>query len=182
MEPSKKHTFTKEQLNIPDDGLIHLHDLSFDFEDYFERYEKREMDEDEASEYNARVMGLFCKALWESGGDTRAIPPWVADHLAKKFYESLGGVPWGDLMGLPWDQKTPVFTKKGQRAFDIYAYIQNTLKSQPDANVTDLLAEAAKQLNISYETARADYYSMKNALSTDPASMPENFLNKMDNF
>lgn len=182
MTQSKKHVFTKEQLNIPDDGLIHLHDLSFDFEDYFERYDKREMDEDEASEYNARVMGLFCKALWESGGDTSAVPGWVAHHLAKKLYESLGGESWGDLMGLPWDPKTPLLTKKGQRAFDIYAYIQNTLKSQPDANVTDLLAEAAGQLNVSYETARADYYAMKNALSSDPASMPDNFLNKMDSF
>ena len=182
MPQIKKHVFTKEQLNIPDDGLIHLHDLSFDFEDYFERYDKGEMDEDEASEYNARVMGLFCKALWENGGDTSAVPGWVAHHLAKKFYESLGGVAWGDLMGLPWDQKNPRFTKKGQRAFDIYAYIQNTLKIQPDANVTDLLAEAAKQLNLSFETIRADYYAMKKALDSNPASMPDNFLNNMDNF
>lgn len=161
MKQAKKHTFTKEQLCIPDDGMIHLHDLSFDFEDYFDRFEKGEMDEDEKRDYSARVMGLFCKSLWEHG-DTRAVPYWVANYLAEKLCQSLGGVPWGDLVDLPWDRKEPFLTKNGQRAFETYAHVHNTLLKNEKANITDLIAEAAKKFNVSYETARKDYYDMKN--------------------
>ena len=115
MKLTKKHTFTKEQLCIPDDGVIYLDDLSFDFKDYFDRFD-----------------------------------------------QSLGGVPWGDLVDLPWDRKEPFLTKNGQRAFETYAHVHNTLLKNEKANITDLIAEAAKKFNVSYETARKDYYDMKN--------------------
>lgn len=162
----------KERQNLPDDdGLIHFHDMSFDFEDYFNRYESGTMCEEEKEEFSARVMGLFCRDSFDSG----TVKPWVANYIAEKLYEALGGVPWSDIMGLPWDERTSYLTPKGERAFETYAYVHNTQLEQPDARITDLIAEAAKKLNVSFETARADYYAMKSGIGKK-TGIPSRFL------
>ena len=165
----------KSRWNIPDDGLVHLHDLDFDFEDYFERFHAGNMSEDERRDFSARVYGMFCRDFFNSGGDPGAVQPWAANYIAKNLFQAIGGVPWQDLMGLPWDEPTPYFTQRGQRAFDIYAGVENTLNDTPDANTTDLIYEQAKTHNVSYETARADYYAMKKAIKWK-TGIPGKFL------
>ena len=149
------------QWGVSDDGLVHFHDLDFDLEGYFDRYETEQLSEDEKAEFSARVYGLFCRDFFKSGGHPAAIEPWVASYVAKKLFQGLGGVPWNDLMGMPWDEPTPMMTKRGERAFSIYAGIRNSLHAYPDAKVSDLLREAAQAHCVSYETDRRDYYAMK---------------------
>ena len=91
-------------------------------------------------------------------------------------------MPWNDIMGLPWDEPTPHFTPKGKRAFDTYAHVHNTLLSQPNANITDLIAEAAQSFSVSFESARNDYYTMKKAFSVRPVEIPAKFLNSKGDF
>lgn len=162
------------------DGVIHLMDLDFDFEDYFKRHREGNMSDDEKQDFSARIGGMFCRDFYKSGGDASAIQPWVMSYIVDRVFQSLGGVPWGDLMNLPWDNKTKFFTPKGQRAFDIYAHVENTLKKQPDANVTDLISEAARNHNVSYETARADYYAMKKGIKWKTGIPPKFLFNDPD--
>lgn len=169
----------KIKQDIPDDGLVHLHDMSFDFEDYFERHGTDRMSKEEEEEFSARVYGVFCRSVFQSGGDPSKISFWAANYVAEKLYQALGGVPWQDIMGLPWDEPTPWLTTKGQRALDIFAGIENTSKQRPDANVTDLISEQAKKHSVSYETARADYYAIKKGIEQNNG-IPHNFLNRID--
>lgn len=157
------------------DNIVYLDDLKFDFEDYFERFHAGNMSDDEKNDFAARVCGMFCRDFWSSGGKPEAVQPWVMSYIANMLHQSIGGVPWGDLASLPWDATTQFFTPKGQRAFDIYAHVENSLKDTPDANVTDLISEGAKHHNVSYETARADYYAMKKAIKWK-TGFPSKFL------
>lgn len=106
---SEENKSWKERLNIPDDGLIHLHDMSFDFEDYFKRHGTEEMCDEEAEEFDARVMGIFCRDFFNSGGDPDAIQPWVIAYLAKAMFNVLGGVPWSQALPTPFDAPSSWF-------------------------------------------------------------------------
>ena len=165
----------KSRWAVPDDGMIHFHDLSFDFEDYFDRYHEGALSDDEKKDFSARVYGMFCRDYFDSGGDPGAVKPWVASYIANKLFEGIGGVPWQDIMGMPWDEPTPYLTPKGQRAFDIYAGVENALHATPEANTTDLISEQARTHHVSYETARADYYAMKKGIKWK-TGIPSKFL------
>jgi hypothetical protein len=158
-----------------DDTLIHLHDLSFDFEGYFERHRTGEMPEAEREEFSARVYGLFCRDVFRSGGDMRRAAFWSANYVAEKLFQALGGIPWEDIMNLPWDTPTPFLKPKGERALNIYAGVTNALVAHPRANTTDLISEQAKNNNVSYETARAAYYAVKGGIQRK-TGLPKNFL------
>jgi hypothetical protein len=157
------------------DGLVDLQDLNFDFEDYFKRYHDGNMSEDEKRDFSARVYGMFCRDFFNSSSDPGAVKPWVAKYLAEKLWQVLGGVPWQDIMNMPWDVPTPFFTPIGQRAFGIYAGVENTLHDTPDANVTDLIVEQARKHNVSYQTARTDYYDMRKGIKSK-TGIPAKFL------
>lgn len=175
-EENKSTTFPINRWGVPvGDGEVYLNDLDFDFEDYFKRSAAGELSEDESGDHSARVYGMFCRDFFKSGGDSAAIQPWVANYIAKKLYEALRGEPWNNIMRLPWDEPTSDLTPKGQRAFETYAHVHNTLREQPDAKVTDLIAEAAKNSNVSFETARADYYAMKKGIVWK-TGIPSEFL------
>jgi hypothetical protein len=176
----------KPQMNrwgapIEPDGLVHLNDLDFDYEDYFERHGTDRMTPAEAEEFQARIYGMFCRDVFRSGGDMSKVSFWAANYVAERLHEALGGVPWHDIMRLPWDEPTPMFTPKGQRAFDIYAGVKNGGADNPGANVTDLIAQQASAHNVSFETARSDYYTMKRALEWKQG-IPKKFLNRDDDF
>ncbi len=160
---------------LADDGLVHLQDHGFDYEDYFDRFRADTMSDDEKRDFPARVYGMFCRDVFISGGDMSKVSFWAANYVAEKLHQVLGGVPWGDIMSLPWDEPTPYLTPKGQRALDIFAHVENTLHKQPDANVTDLLSQAASKHHVSYETARADYYAMKKGIK-GKTGIPSKFL------
>ena len=167
----------KERQNIPDDGLIYFHDMSFDFEDYFKRHDAKEMCDEEAEEYGARVMGLFCRDFFDSGGDPAAIQPCVANYLAKAMYEVLGGVPWSQALPTPFDEPgtQSMYTKKGERGMAIYCAVENG--KSDGGGVTNLLAEQAKKYKLSFEAARGDYYKVKKSIEGGNG-LPDGFLKK----
>lgn len=156
-------------------GSDELGNLDFDFEDYFQRHGTESMSEVEAKDFQARIYGMYCRDFYKSGGDTSAIPKWVAAYVADRLFEGLQGRPWNDVMRLPWDKPTPWMTPKGERAFDIYAGVENSLNTIQDANITDLISEQASKHHVSYETARADYYAMKKAIKLK-TGIPSKFL------
>ena len=157
------------------DGVIHLHDLDFNYEGYFEQYRAGSLSQDEKEEFSARVYGLFCRDFYRSDGNVAAIQPWVANFIANKLFQGLGGVPWNDIMNLPWDRPTPLFTSRGERALEIYGAVETALISDPNAKITSLIAAQAEQRNVSYETARGDYYAMRTAIK-GKAGIPAKFL------
>lgn len=161
---------------FPDDGVINLHDLSFDFEDFFDRHGTDAMCEEEEKEFGSRVMGLFCKSFFEGKGDPAAIPPWVANYIAKAMFNVLGGVPWAQALPTPFDdpEDQHMYTEKGRRATDIYCAVKNGIASG-EGNSSELLSKQAKVLNLSYESIRRDYYIVKKWIEGG-GSRPEGFL------
>lgn len=161
----------------PPDDLVHLHDASFDFEDYFVRHGKGELVDGEGEEFSARIYGMFCRDVFRSGGDMRRVSFWAVNYLAEKVYQALGGVPWEDIMHLPWDEPTPFLTPKGERAAQTYCNVENALRASPESNVTDLIYEQSRKRNVSFETSRADYYAYKKIVE-QKTGIPEKFLNR----
>ncbi|MEJ3959281.1 hypothetical protein WGP40_02885 [Brachymonas sp. G13] len=161
----------------PDD----LFNLDFNFEGYFERYRSNQLSDSEKEEFSARVYGLYCRNYYKSGGDPSKIDPWVAGYIADKLFKALQGAPWGDIMDLPWDKTTEMMTAKGMRAFNIWAGVRNALNRNPQASVTKLIGAQSVLHFVSYETARADYYAMKNSMDSGKG-IPEKFLKDPHDF
>ncbi len=158
-----------------------LHNLDYDFDDYFARYDAKSMSDDEQRDFQARIYGQFCSTFFKSGGDPNAIPKWVVAYVANRLFDSLQGCPWPDNMRLPWDKPTSWLSPKGERAMAIYCNIENAKKADLNANATSLIAAQASAYNVSYETARADYYAVKKSIDWK-TGMPEKFLNKTGDF
>jgi hypothetical protein len=156
-----------------DDGLIDLSDMSFDFEDYFERFHGGQMDAEEREEFDARVLGLFCQSFIKSGGDTSAIPRWVASYLTEQIYKVLAGGDFAEAFRMPepWRQPEPFRTRAQERSLEIFCDIANTIKNSPNSKITNAIAEVAVKHNASYETARAAYYE-------HVRKMPKDFLKR----
>lgn len=160
-------------------GEAELHDLDFDFEAFFSR-DVKDLSEADHAQWQGRIYGWYCSAFYKSGGDVSAIPKWVAAYVADRLFDGLQGAPWGDTMRLPWDEPTPTFTARGQRAFDTYAHVENGLRANPAANVTDLIAEASRMQSVSYETARAGYYKVKSCIKWKKPFPPNFLINEGD--
>jgi hypothetical protein len=156
-------------------GSDELHNLDFDFEGYFERSQRNELSAAERQDWHARIYGMFCRDVFTCGGDLSKVSFWTAAYVANRLMEGLQGGPWGDVMRLPWDSPTPYFTAKGERAMRIWAAVSDGLRAAPDSNVTDLIAQQAREHNVAYETARADYYALKKTFDWK-TGMPRKFL------
>lgn len=155
---------------------IDLADLTFNFEDYFDRFRRGELTEQESKEFTARAIGLFCRSFFESRGDTSALPRWVVNYIAEQMWKVLGGERWDDALPMPWSERSSLFKKRtDERAADIYSAVHNALHARPELAVTELLQEQADKHCVSFETARADYYRMK--LSFDNGTDFRPFLN-----
>lgn len=164
-----------------DDGLIHLNDLDFDFDDYFSRSAAGELTDGEREEYKARVIGLFCHSVFTSDGDMGKVPFWIANYLAEALHQVLGGVPWNKVLGTPFDPYQSDFTPQGDRAMAIYCNVENARRANPEANITTFIAAEAALHNVSYETARGDYYAIRKGIQMR-TGIPERFLKQIPDF
>ncbi|NEX63461.1 hypothetical protein [Noviherbaspirillum galbum] len=164
-------------MDLENSDEINLFDLSFNFEDYFERSKQGQLTEQEQSEFAARVMGQFCRDFYKNG-DPADVPYWIMNYLADQMFKALAGEPLQQVLPMPWeDQKaSSPWTEKGERALKIYAAIQNELAANSKANVTDLIYQQAKENFISFETARLDYYAIKKGINGP--GIPEKFLKR----
>ncbi len=152
---------------------INLRDLDFDFEDYFKRHADGELAEEEAQEFTARVIGLFCRDFFNSKGDASAVPSWTLNHLAEQMYKVLGGEPWDDALPMPWSKRTSTIEKRtDERAIDIFCAVTNALTANLNLAVTDQIQQQADKHCVSFETARADYYRVKLAFDNGVGFRP----------
>lgn len=161
------------------DDLIRLNDLEYDFEGYFKRHDEGTLSEQESDEFCARAIGWWVRDTYAG----KSPPEWIGLYIADQFYKILAGGNWADEFPLPWTEgsQTQWLTPKGTRALEIYVGIQSAANDSPASNVTDLIYEQAKKYSVSYETARADYYTMKKAIDSK-SGMPEKFLNPSNDF
>lgn len=166
---------TKQWIIDEEDDPARIYDLDYDFEGYFDRYEKKALTNVEEDDFWARVYGLFCRDVFKSGGEPAAVAPWVARAVAERLYDALKGRRWSDAMKLPWDEPTDEYTRRGKRAMGIWSDVSNALKSDPSASVTALLREQAEAHHVSYESARGDYYTIKGAMDYGEG-LPASFL------
>jgi hypothetical protein len=167
---------------------VDFSDMDFDFERYFDRYFVNEtpalrlvsavetdppLTEQDRTEFDWRVIGFFCQSVFQSEKETGNIPFWVANYVAKKLLQMIGGVPWDQLVQAPYQQPVTMFSRLGERAMEIYCAVENGRRSGDD--VTSLIAAQASERNVSYETARADYYKVKKSIDSG-AGLPDGFL------
>lgn len=150
-------------MNQDDEGLIDLSDMTFDFDDYFKRFDEKTLTQEEFEEFSARVMGLFCREFIEH----RAVPHWVMNYMCEQMYKVLGGEEWAHAFPLPWTTETPIRSRSDQLALEMFCDIANQLKADPTAKVTTVIASVASTRNVSYELARAGYYKYVKHLSKD---------------
>lgn len=153
-----------------DDGLIHLEDMSFDFEAFFVRFRAKELTEEEGEEFHARLMGLYCRCIFEE----KRPPDWVLNYIAGEFYKILAGGAWNDSFPLPWHPRDPIHTRAEEQALQIYCDIANRIHANPELKVTATIAQVAAQHNVSLETARAAWYEQKKRMKAQGAQ--ENYL------
>ncbi|MDP1650388.1 MAG: hypothetical protein Q8M01_19605 [Rubrivivax sp.] len=156
---------------------IDLSDLAFDFEDYFERHRRGEMSDEEREEFDARVIGIFCRRMLMTANADGHWNEWenfAAYHLAKKLRMVIGGVPWRKSIRLPfeWGTYESDYSRTDQRAIEIFCAIRNSLQDNPDGAVTDLISTQAAEHCVSFETARADYYRVKLAFDNGVGFKP----------
>lgn len=154
-----------------------LADLTFDFEDYFERHQRGELSEAEAEEFDARVIGIFCRRMLTTASATGTWNDWenfAAYMLAKKLQWVIGGVEWRKQFHLPMEGLTREsdFTRTGERAAEIFCAINNALKVDPSLKVVDLIAAQADRHCVSFESARADYYRAKMSVDAGAGFRP----------
>lgn len=147
-----------------DDGLIHLEDMSFDFEDYFVRFRAKELSEQESEEFHARLMGLYCKCVFSG----EKPPGWVSDYIANEFCKVLAGGDWNDSFPLPWSPRDKITwgTRAEHDALQIFCDIANLHKQNPEENITTAIQQVASDHSVSYEKARAAWYKHKGALKS----------------
>lgn len=154
---------------------IDLQDMDFDFEDYFKRASEGLMCDAERKEFSARVMGVFVRKHYGKNSEDGKIEKFAEKYIADAFFQILGGVPFKEMLPTPFEPSISPLSDIGERAFKV-CNIVNSRKNN-GIKISRALIDAATELNISYETARASYYSMKKVMDNN-SSLPENFYKK----
>ena len=159
---------------------VDLSDLGFDFEGYFDRWENKRLSEEEMEDFDARVIGLFCRRMLIGGTATGQWSRWedfAAYLLAKKLRPVTGGVRWVHAFDLAHEPRQSEYTRVGQRALDAYCSIENERRANPSRKITDILQDVATGMNVSYESVRDGYYLTKKAIEKKEG-LPDRFLKK----
>ncbi|MYN11774.1 hypothetical protein GSY71_01225 [Pusillimonas sp. TS35] len=132
--------------------------MSFDYEGFFEN-EPGPLD-DGVDEIQLRQLGYFCREVFAG----RTPPDWLLKRLAYRIYPVVMGGEWEDAFHLPWTKWETKYSRRGDRAIRIYFHVEWFRVNKPERNITDVIQEFADEYYVSYETARADYYSIRNAV------------------
>lgn len=156
-------------------------------EPFFSKEEKGKLSERELAEYDARVIGLFCRSVFDALGfqqrlkkddywplshakhfnteSSVQVPAWVAAYLAERLRQVLRGSHWNQVLPTPFAPAESIFTRTGERAISVYREVTQGLAT--GRTVSELLREQADKRHLSYEAIRGDYYRVKGAMSDD---------------
>ncbi len=148
----------------PDDGFAHLEDLGFDFEDYFARAREERLSALEWGEFDARILGLYCRDTYAN-----KIPPaWVRESIANEFFKVLAGGDSRESFPMPWSaaEAPPQLSRAAQLALDIFRDIADLMHINPELKITAACKQIGDVHHVSYETARAAWYKHKPPLKS----------------
>lgn len=130
---------------------------SFDYAAFFERIGSGQASAKDHEEFTVRTMQMFCLQVWNDEEPDK----WILNYFAGQFLNILNGADWCDELPLPWIPQNQIWTRAEKQGLDIYCYIENTKRSNPNLKMNILLLEAAEKFKTSYETARDQYYKWR---------------------
>ena len=144
---------------MDNEPATNLADLTFDFEGYFERHRTGRMPDAEAKEFDARMIGMFCRDVFQGGPG--AVKPWVAKAIANGMFKVLNGEDWDCALPMPWSPDFSPFSLVEQRALEVYCAVTNALTANPKAGLVKLLEAEAASRKKAFSTMSGDYYKIK---------------------
>jgi len=130
---------------------------SFDYAAFFERMRTGEGTAKDHEEFTIRAMQMFCLQVWSDKKPDK----WLLNYFSNQFLRVLNGAEWCDELPLPWIPRTEIWTRAEKRGLDIFCYIENTKRANPNLKMDSLFWGAADKFKTSYETARDQYYKWK---------------------
>ena len=154
---------------------INLQDMDFDFEDYFKRAGEKFMCDVEMKEFPARIMGVIARKHYGKSSEDGKIEEFAEKYIADAFFNILGGVPFRNALPTPFEPSISDLSAIGERAFKASNMVNDRKKN--GEKVSKALMEVAMELNISYESARSAYYTMKR-VQEKGGCLPDNFYKK----
>lgn len=128
-----------------------------DFKEFGEIIRNGTATERHHEEFYLRLMQHFVDRVYAR----EAPDDWVMNALTDAFTKVLQGGRWEDAFPLPWTKMTLPHTAAEWQALGVFCDVANLIKSNPDAEVTAVIREVASARNVSYESARAAYYTHK---------------------
>lgn len=131
------------------------------FDEYRQLVVSLEANTKQLNEFHLRMIQHFIERV---GSETQP-DKWVMEALADNFLKVVMGGRWEDEFPLPWTQASSPFSRAEKSALNIYCDIANALKANPKLKVTDAINKIAGEHFVSYEKARAAYYSYKKVFS-----------------
>lgn len=132
-----------------------------DFDEYRQLVISLKASQKQQDEFHLRMIWHFIERV---GSET---PPdrWVMKALADNFLKVVMGGRWEDEFPLPWTEVSSPFSRAEESALKIYCDIANALKAEPGREVINTINEIADEHAVSFEKARAAYYSYKKVFS-----------------
>lgn len=132
-----------------------------DFDEYIQRIRTGKASPQEHSEFTLRIMQHFADSVW-----AHKLPEqWVMDYLADRFERILHGGKWEREFPLPWIPVPSDLSRAEERGLSMACEIENARRQQPHEGVTEIIERVAAAWNVSYETARANYYERRASFS-----------------
>ncbi len=158
MSEKKSEDIDSEDNVCPEYG--NFTQATFDYTSFFERIGAGEGSVKDHEEFTARAMQMFCLQVWSNNKPDE----WLLLYFADQFMKVLNGGKWCDELPLPWLPQTEVWTLAEKRGLNIYCYIENIRRSNPDSKMDSLFSESADKFNVSWQHARDEYYRWRNRI------------------
>lgn len=149
-----------------DEYIVNLIDLTFDFEDYFQRSANGTLTEEEQKEFNGRICGQFCRDFYKNG-NASDVPNGIMKYMANQMFLVLAGEEWESAFPLPWTTPTPIRSRADEIALTIFCDIANLLRQDANIKTVKAIEVMADKHHVSFEKARAAWYNGKKWLDDD---------------
>lgn len=159
-----RYEFAPKKRPAGDDEQDKCYELSDpqDFDTFVELLRRHELSERQSNELMLRMIEHFMDSVYKG----EAPRYFVMHALANAFFEVLQGGRWENAFPLPWTKFPLHLTEIENRDLEIYCEVENALHTDPSAEVTKLIDDAAKRWCVSVPTAKGAYYKWRNELKS----------------
>jgi hypothetical protein len=128
----------------------------------FTRVGERQGTPEDSELFHATVIQRFCDRVYAG----EAVEGWILNLLADGFFATLMGAEWEYSFPLPGRPRPSVRTERAERNLkrdiDIYREVGNSMRAGAGINTEDAIEAVACKHGVSFGTARAAYYRLKN--------------------